>query len=79
MNRLFLAPLLNWARKLKHPTLFKLAGVLFVLALFSPIPLVDELLFGIATIILANWKKDRDAVRPDEPVRPPLDPDRPRH
>ena len=76
MRHLLLAPLLNWARKLKHPTLFKLAGALFVLALFSPIPMVDELLFGIATIILANWKKDRDGAV--EAGQTPAPPDRPR-
>lgn len=53
-----LLPLLNWARKLRYPTLFKLTAALFALTLFvpDPIPLVDEILLGLGALLLANWK-----------------------
>lgn len=53
-----LIPLLNWARKLRYPTLFKITAVLFVLNLFifDPLPFLDEILLGLGTLLLANWK-----------------------
>lgn len=53
-----LLPLLAWARRLKYPTLFKVTAALFVLSVLvpDPIPLVDEILLGLATLALANWK-----------------------
>ncbi len=61
-------PLMNWARRLRYPTLFKIAAGLFVLDLLlpDPIPFIDELLFGVSTLLLANWK-DRK-----QPAAPPL-------
>lgn len=54
-----LLPLLNWARKLRYPTLFKLTAALFALTVLvpDPIPLVDEILLGLGTLLLANWKQ----------------------
>ena len=77
MNRLFLAPFFNWARKLKHPTLFKLVGALFIINVFVPdvIPFIDEILLGLATLLLANWK-DRSQPAGDTAARdgkPPID------
>ncbi len=37
---------------------------------FDPIPFIDEILFGLGTLLLANWKRRKDP--------PPL-PDRSRH
>jgi hypothetical protein len=53
-----LLPLLNWARKLRYPTLFKLTAALFLVSLVfpDPIPLVEEILLGLGTLLLANWK-----------------------
>lgn len=53
-----LLPILNWARKLRYPTLFKITAALFALTLFvpDPLPLVDEILLGLGTLLLANWK-----------------------
>lgn len=53
-----LLPLLNWARKLRFPTLFKITAILFVVNVFipDPIPFVDEILLGLGTLLLANWK-----------------------
>lgn len=53
-----LLPLLNWARKLRYPTLFKITAVLFALTLVLPdaVPFIDEILLGLGTLLLANWK-----------------------
>ncbi|MEP6908471.1 MAG: DUF6116 family protein [Pseudoxanthomonas sp.] len=59
-----LLPVLNWARKLRYPTLFKITGALFLLTLVvpDPIPFVDEILLGLGTLLLANWKNRKDNV-----------------
>ena len=57
-----LLPVLNWARKLRFPTLFKLTAALFAITLFipDPIPFVDEILLGLGTLLLASWKSRKD-------------------
>lgn len=54
-----LAPLLRWFGRLSYPKLFVLTAVLFVGDVLVPdvIPLVDELLLGLGTLLLANWKR----------------------
>ena len=66
-----LLPLLNWAGKLRYPTLFKITAALFAINLFvfDPIPFVDEILLGLGTLLLANWK-NRNA-RPIDAGDPP--------
>ena len=56
-----LAPFLAFARRLRYPTLFKVTIVLFALSVLvpDPIPFIDEILLGLGTLLLANWK-DRD-------------------
>ena len=68
-----LLPLLDWARKLRYPTLFKITAALFVVTLFlpDPVPFVDEILFGLGTLLLANWKKRKDV--PEGNGQPPID------
>lgn len=70
-----LLPLLNWARKLRYPTLFKLAAALFALTMIvpDPLPFVDEILFGLGTVLLANWKRRKEPAEGDS--RPPIDGD----
>jgi hypothetical protein len=65
-----LTPLLRWFRRLSYPKLFALTALLFVANLFilDPLPFVDELLLGLGTILLANWK-DRSK-KPSEESRP---------
>lgn len=57
-----LLPLLEWARKLRYPTLFKITASLFLVTLFlpDPFPFVDEILFGLGTLLLANWKRRKE-------------------
>ncbi|WP_313276263.1 DUF6116 family protein [Stenotrophomonas sp.] len=55
-------PVLEWARKLRYPTLFKVTAGLFLISFVvpDPIPFVDEILFGLGTLLLANWKRRND-------------------
>lgn len=64
-----LLQLLNWARKLRYPTLFKITAVLFTITLFvpDPIPFVDEILLGLGTLLLANWKNRKASIAPPAP------------
>lgn len=61
-----LLPVLEWARRLRYPTLFKLTAGLFALTLFipDPVPFVDEILLGLGTLLLANWKNRSVALPP---------------
>lgn len=53
--------LLRWASGLRLPWLTAVIGFLFVSDLVIPdfIPLVDELILGLATTLLVRWKKER--------------------
>lgn len=57
----------RFASRLKFPQLFAVAATLFVLDLLIPdlIPFVDELLLGLATVLLGMWQQ-REAVTTDE-------------
>ncbi|HLF61046.1 MAG TPA: DUF6116 family protein [Acidimicrobiia bacterium] len=57
-QRVAVGGLLGWARRRRFPTLLVITGSLFILDLVVPdlIPFVDELLLGLATLILARWK-----------------------
>lgn len=60
-QRVAVGGLLGWARKRRFPTLLLITGGLFGLDLLVPdfIPLADELLLGLATLVLARWKDNR--------------------
>ena len=68
-----LLPLLNWAGKLRHPALFKLTAVAFAISLLlpDPVPFLDEIVLGLGTLLLANWKsrKNGQVIEPAEPPR----------
>lgn len=64
-----LLPLLNWARKLRYPTLFKVTAAAFAVSVlwpFDPIPFIDEIVLGLGTLLLANWKSRKEPI--DAPV-----------
>jgi len=66
-------PVLGWLRRLSYPRLFVLTAVLFVVNLLipDPLPLVDELLLGLVTLLLAGRKRSQPASGPPPiPVRP---------
>lgn len=66
-----LGPILRWFGKLSYPRLFAVAGFLFVADMLIPdvIPFADELLLGLGTLLLANWKKKA----PSADARPPIE------
>lgn len=61
-----LLPLLEWARRLRYPTLFKITAALFTFSVLlpDPVPFIDEILFGLGTLLLANWKRRKNPVEP---------------
>ena len=56
------APFMRFLGHLSYPRLFALTAALFAIDLVVPdvIPLADEILFGLGTLLLANWKKRKD-------------------
>jgi hypothetical protein len=52
--------------RLRFPTLFVATALLFVVDLIVPdaIPLVDELLLGLGTALLASWRTRDERGRP---------------
>jgi len=67
-----LGPILRWLGKLSYPRLFLLTAVLFVVDIVVPdvVPFADELLLGLGTLLLANWKRRKD---PAADARPPIE------
>ena len=67
-----LAPVLGFLGKLSYPRLFTLSAILFAIDLVVPdfIPFADELLLGLGTLLLANWKRRKD---PEVPGKPPIE------
>ncbi|MEP6634331.1 MAG: DUF6116 family protein [Luteimonas sp.] len=53
-----LGPAMRWLGRLSYPRLFLVAAALFVGDMLIPdvIPFVDEILLGLGTLLLANWK-----------------------
>jgi hypothetical protein len=68
-QRVATAGVLAWARKRRFPTLLLVTGGLFALDLVVPdfIPLADELLLGLGTLVLAAWKDNRASRVPTPP------------
>ena len=62
-----LAPLLRWVARLSNPRLFLLAAGLFAADVVIPdfIPFADELLLGLGTLLLANWKNRKGSIEGD--------------
>ena len=57
----FTAPLVAFASRLKHPTLFKLTVALMLVSWlwpFDPIPLIDEIATALAVLVLGGLKRD---------------------
>lgn len=73
-----LAPLLRFLGRLSYPRLFALTAALFALDVVIPdfVPFADEILLGLGTLLLANWKKRKD---PIASVKPPIDGESNRH
>ena len=67
-----LSPLLRFIGRLSYPRLFAITAGLFALDLVIPdfIPFVDEILLGLGTLLLANWKKRKVPIAAG---KPPID------
>lgn len=63
MRYLLMGPLLRWLGRLSYPRLFAVTAALFALSLVvpDPVPLVDELLLGLGTLLLARRKRPETA------------------
>ena len=64
-------PLIGFASRLRFPTLFYITLTLWVFNILipDPIPFVDEIVMGLATLLLATWKKRKP---PDDAPPPEL-------
>ena len=65
MGKLLIGPFLAYAQKLRFPTLFKITAALFVFSLLlppglDPSPFLDEILFGLGTLLLSSWRRHKD-------------------
>ncbi len=62
----------QYASRLRFPYLFWLTAALFVLDLLVPdvIPFADEVLLGLATLLLGSWTRRRTG-RMDSENKPP--------
>lgn len=60
-------PLMGFASRLRFPTLFFMALGLWAINMVipDPLPLIDEIVMGLLTLMLATWK-----TRKDPPVAP---------
>ncbi len=67
-----LAPALRFLGRLSYPRLFLVTAGLFVLDTVVPdiIPFADELLLGLGTLLLANWRRRKAPGAIDEPRDP---------
>jgi hypothetical protein len=72
-----LAPILRFFGKLSYPRLFALTAALFAVDVVIPdfVPFADELLLGLGTLLLANWKRRKT---PDD-SKPPIDGEASKH
>lgn len=60
-QRAVMGGILAWARRRRFPTLLLVTAGLFLLDLVVPdlVPLADELLLGLMTLVLSRWKSRR--------------------
>ncbi len=65
----------RFAGRLRFPQLFTITLILFVVDLIIPdmIPFADELLLGLATLLLGSWKKQRETKPEPESTGPVID------
>jgi Family of unknown function (DUF6116) len=62
MSHPLIGPILAYAQRLRFPTLFKIVAALFVVDLLVPdfVPFIDEIILGLSTLLLANWKNRKE-------------------
>ena len=66
-----LSPVLGFLSKLSFPRLFIVTATLFAIDLVLPdfIPVADELLLGLGTLLLASWRRRKEPNVIDAPPR----------
>lgn len=71
-----LAPVFGFLGRLSFPRLFVLAATLWALDMVIPdvIPFIDELLLGMATLLLASFRKRKQPVANN--AKPPIEGER---
>lgn len=64
-----LAPLMGFLGRLSYPRLFMLTAALFAVDLVIPdfLPFIDEILLGLGTLLLANFKRRKESQPPLQP------------
>lgn len=64
-----LAPVMRFLGRLSYPRLFALTAALFAVDVVVPdvVPFADELLLGLGTLLLANWKRRKQPGAIDSP------------
>jgi len=70
------AAIWRWAGDLRFPWLFALTSVLFFLDMVVPdfLPFIDEILLGLAALLLGMWRRRKKAVTEgEEPEEGPAD------
>lgn len=78
MTNPLLVPVMRFLGRLSYPKLMLAFAALFVLDMFTldPIPFIDEILLGLGTLLLANWKTRKE---PAAAEKPPIDGEARRH
>jgi len=66
MRSFLIGPLMKFAATLRFKWLFLATLGLFVVTLLTPdlVPFADEILFGLATLVLSQWRKRGDSAVP---------------
>ena len=70
MRSPLVALLTTFFARLRYPWLFTVAASLFLFDLLIPdmLPLADEILLAVVTVMLASRKTERDPAAADDPV-----------
>ncbi len=60
-RKTLISALVAYLARLRFPVLFAITAALFLVDLVVPdvLPLVDEILLGLVTLLLASWRKRR--------------------
>jgi hypothetical protein len=68
MSNPLTGPIVAYASRLRFPHLFLFTLALFILDVLIPdvIPFADEILLGLATLMLSRWKRAADPKPPIE-------------
>jgi len=71
MTNFATGPIMGYASRLRFPTLFFITLGLWAVNMIipDPLPFIDEIVMGLLTLMLATWKKGKQAA-PEAPGTP---------